>query len=161
MNGVDAVLLATGNDFRAVEAGAHCFAVQDGAYRGLSTAKIEGEQFSLTLRLPLAVGTVGGVTKLHPLAQTSLQILQHPSAGELMQIIAAVGLAQNFAALRALVTQGIQVGHMKLHLTNILLALGATPPEMAAAQEYFIHQAQENVSRRTVTAFLARMRQAD
>ena len=161
MNGVDAVLLATGNDFRAVEAAAHCFAARDHTYRGLSTAYLENEQFTISLQLPLAIGTVGGVTKLHPLAQTSLRILQNPSAGELMQIVAAIGLGQNFAALRALVSQGIQHGHMKLHLTNLLLAAQATKDEMKAAENYFIQQNQERISPGAVKSFLARMRQAD
>ncbi|MBP5296158.1 MAG: hydroxymethylglutaryl-CoA reductase, degradative [Bacteriovoracaceae bacterium] len=161
MNGVDAVLLATGNDFRAVEAGAHCFAAQDGHYRGLSKAFLQGDQFTITLQLPLALGTVGGVTKLHPLAQTSLQILQNPNAAELMQIIAAVGLGQNFAALRALVSQGIHQGHMKMHLHNLLLLAGADPAERAAAGTYFAQHPAEKITPGAVAAFLARMRQAD
>lgn len=129
MNGVDAVVIATGNDFRAVEAGVHAFASRSGRYSSLSHAEIVDGQFRFWIDLPLALGTVGGLTKLHPLAKLSLEILQQPNAEELMQIIAAAGLAQNFAALRALTTTGIQKGHMKLHLTNIIKQLDATDEE--------------------------------
>ncbi|MBM1104691.1 hydroxymethylglutaryl-CoA reductase, degradative [Aurantibacter crassamenti] len=126
MNGVDAVVLATGNDFRAIEAGVHAYASKDGHYRSLTNATIEGDIFRFWIELPLALGTVGGLTSIHPLAKLSLELLQKPSAEELMQIIAVAGLAQNFAALSALVTTGIQQGHMKMHLGNILTQLGAT-----------------------------------
>ncbi len=120
MNGIDAVILATGNDFRAVAAGAHAYASKDGRYRSLTHAKIEGGYFKFWIELPLSLGTVGGLTRLHPLAKLSMEILQNPTAKELMQIVAVAGLAQNFAALRALTTTGIQQGHMKMHLMNIL-----------------------------------------
>lgn len=120
MNGVDAVVLATGNDFRAVEAGVHAYAARDGQYRSLSNCSIEDGEFRFWIELPLALGTVGGLTALHPLAQFAMDLLGRPNASELMQITAAVGLAQNFGALRALVTSGIQKGHMKMHLSNIL-----------------------------------------
>ncbi|MGB0838316.1 MAG: hydroxymethylglutaryl-CoA reductase, degradative [Flavobacteriaceae bacterium] len=120
MNGVDAVVLATGNDFRAVEAGVHAYAARDGQYRSLSHCSIEDGEFKFWVELPLALGTVGGLTALHPLAQFAMDLLGRPNASELMQITAAVGLAQNFGALRALVTSGIQKGHMKMHLSNIL-----------------------------------------
>lgn len=125
MNGIDAVVLATGNDFRAVAAGAHAYACRSGKYKSLSNAKIEKGVFHFWLEIPLSLGTVGGLTKLHPLAKLSLDILQNPSAKELMQIIAVAGLAQNFAALKALTTTGIQQGHMKMHLVNILNQLEA------------------------------------
>ena len=137
MNGVDAVVIATGNDFRATSACAHAFAARDGQYRSLSTVSLLGDTFKFTLRLPLAVGTVGGLTSLHPLAKTSLAILGNPSAPELMQIIAAVGLAQNFGAVKSLVTTGIQKGHMKLHLLNILNQLDATPAQIERGKEFF------------------------
>ena len=137
MNGVDAVILATGNDFRAVEACAHAFAARDGQYRSLSFATVEDGIFKFSLRLPLAVGTVGGLTTIHPLAKTSLAILGNPSAAELMKIIAATGLAQNFAAVKSLVTTGIQKGHMKLHLLNILTQLNASEDQINRAKEYF------------------------
>lgn len=125
MNGIDAVVLATGNDFRAVAAGAHAFAAKDGQYRSLTHAKIEDGHFRFWIEIPLSLGTVGGLTKLHPLAKLSMEILQNPNAEELMQIVAVAGLAQNFAALRALTTTGIQQGHMKMHLMNILNQLEA------------------------------------
>lgn len=140
MNGIDSVVLATANDFRAIEACAHAFAARDGQYRSLSDCSIENGRFKFWLDMPLAVGTVGGLTGLHPLAKLSLEILGNPSAAELMQIIAVVGLAQNFAAVRSLVTTGIQRGHMKMHLTNILNHLLATPTEAAAAVQFFDHK---------------------
>jgi len=130
MNGIDSVVIATGNDFRAVEAGVHAYASRSGKYKSLSNAKIEEGVFSFWMEIPLALGTVGGLTKLHPLAKLSLEILKQPSAKELMQIVVCVGLAQNFAALRALTTTGIQKGHMKMHLGNIIKQLDATKKEI-------------------------------
>ena len=129
MNGVDAVVIATGNDFRAVEAGIHAYASRNGKYTSLSEAKIENNQFHFWLELPLALGTVGGLTNLHPLVKLSHQILGNPSAEELMQIVAVAGLAQNFAALKSLTTTGIQQGHMKMHLMNILNQFKASEKE--------------------------------
>lgn len=137
MNGVDAVVLATGNDFRAVEAGVHAYASRSGNYTSLSDCSIENGIFKFWLELPLALGTVGGLTALHPLAKLSLEMLQKPTAEELMQIMAAAGLAQNFAALRALTTKGIQHGHMKMHLQNILNQLGATDIEKEKIERFF------------------------
>lgn len=137
MNGVDAVILATGNDFRAVEAGVHAFAAKDGKYTSLTDASITNGMFKFWIELPLALGTVGGLTSLHPLVNLALEILQKPSAKELMQIVAVAGLAQNFAAVRSLVTTGIQEGHMKMHLFNILNQLGATEQEKATLTEHF------------------------
>ncbi|MEA1785603.1 hydroxymethylglutaryl-CoA reductase, degradative [Arenibacter sp. GZD96] len=137
MNGVDAVVLATGNDFRAIEAGVHAFAAKDGTYTSLSKARIEGDEFVFWMDIPLALGTVGGLTNLHPLVKLALTILQNPSAKELMQIVAVAGLAQNFAAIRSLITTGIQQGHMKMHLLNILNQLGATEEEKDALTTYF------------------------
>ncbi len=136
-NGVDAVVLATGNDFRAVEACGHTFATRSGQYRSLSHCSIMDGQFRFWIDLPLALGTVGGLTRLHPLAKLSLDILGQPPATRLMEIIAAAGLAQNFAALRSLVTTGIQKGHMKMHLVNILHHLGATETESDAVFLFF------------------------
>ena len=126
MNGIDAVVVATGNDWRAIEAGAHAYAVRDGAYGPLSHWErgAEGDLVG-TLELPLAVGTVGGATKVHPLARLALKILGVESARELAEVIAAVGLAQNLAALRALATEGIQRGHMELHARQVAIAAGA------------------------------------
>ena len=136
MNGVDAVAIATGNDFRAIEAGAHAYA-SIGKYKSHSKAFIKNEIFYFELKLPLAIGTIGGVTNLHPLVKLALEILENPNAKELMNIIASVGLAQNFGALRSLVTSGIQKGHMKMHLTNLLNKHGASDEEKEDAYVYF------------------------
>lgn len=137
MNGIDAVVLATANDFRAVEACAHAYAARDGQYRSLSRCSIHEGVFRFQLDIPLALGSVGGLTKLHPLAARTLEILGNPSAAELMMIVATVGLAQNFAAVRSLVTTGIQAGHMRMHLMNILNHLGAGETEIAAVSAHF------------------------
>lgn len=137
MNGVDAVVIATGNDFRAIEASAHAYAARDGQYRSLSTVSLQNDIFKFSITLPLAVGTVGGLTSLHPLAKTSLAILENPSAPELMQIMAAVGLAQNFGAVKSLVTTGIQKGHMKLHLLNIMKQLNASEDQIEKGKNFF------------------------
>jgi hydroxymethylglutaryl-CoA reductase len=137
MNGVDAVVLATGNDFRAVEAGVHAYASRTGQYSSLSHAKIENDIFSFWMEIPLALGTVGGLTSLHPLVKMALEILGKPSAKELMQVVAVTGLAQNFAALRSLTTTGIQEGHMKMHLNNILNQFEANPEERKAIINHF------------------------
>jgi hydroxymethylglutaryl-CoA reductase len=137
MNGIDAVVLATGNDFRAVEAGIHAYASKNGQYTSLSHAKIENGIFTFWLEIPLALGTVGGLTSLHPLARLSLEMLEKPSARELMQIVAVAGLAQNFAALRSLTTTGIQEGHMKMHLNNILNQFEATAGERSLVKNHF------------------------
>lgn len=136
-NGIDAVVLATGNDFRAIEACGHTYASRDGQYRSLSSCHIENERFKFWIDLPIALGTVGGLTRLHPIARRSLELLGNPSAQELMMIIAATGLAQNFAAVRSLVTTGIQKGHMRMHLINILNHLEASEKEMKEALNYF------------------------
>ncbi len=136
-NGIDAVVLATGNDFRAIEACGHSYASKDGQYRSLSYCSIENDIFRFWLEVPLAVGTVGGLTSLHPIAKRSLELLGSPSASELMQIIAATGLAQNFGAVRSLVTTGIQRGHMRMHLMNILHQLEATEKEVKRALVHF------------------------
>lgn len=135
MNGVDAVIIATGNDFRAVEAGVHAYAARKGKYRSLTHAVIHDDIFEFWIEIPLAIGTVGGMTTLHPLGKLSMEMLGNPNAKELMQIVAATGLAQNFAAIRSLITTGIQKGHMKMHLLNILNQMGATNEE----KQYFTH----------------------
>ncbi len=137
MNGVDAVVLATGNDFRAIEAGVHAYAARSGKYSSLTHAKIEGDIFKFWIEIPLALGTVGGLTNLHPLVKLALEMLHHPTAKELMQIVAVAGLAQNFAALRSLITTGIQEGHMKMHLKNILNQFHATDKEKTQIIDYF------------------------
>lgn len=136
-NGIDAVVLATANDFRAIEAGGHAYAARDGHYRSLSSCSIENGRFSFELEIPLAIGTVGGLTSLHPMAKKSLELLGNPNAEELMQIIAATGLAQNFAALRSLVTSGIQKGHMKMHLENIMRQLDVPKALQSNIKDHF------------------------
>ena len=137
MNGVDAVVLATGNDFRAVEAGVHAYAARGGSYSSLSHASIENGVFKFWIELPLALGTVGGLTGLHPMVKTALELLGNPSAKELMEIVAVAGLAQNFAALKSLTTTGIQQGHMKMHLFNILNQFEATESEKVILVAHF------------------------
>jgi hydroxymethylglutaryl-CoA reductase len=137
MNGIDAVILATGNDFRAVEACAHAYASRSGKYTSLTHAEINNGQFRFWVDIPLSLGTVGGITTLHPIVKFSHQLLGNPNASELMGITAAAGLAQNFSAIRSLVTTGIQKGHMKMHLLNILNQLEATDEEKVKIVEYF------------------------
>jgi hydroxymethylglutaryl-CoA reductase len=146
MNGIDAVVLATGNDFRAVEAGVHAFAAREGQYSSLTHAIVEDGIFRFWIEVPLALGTVGGLTSLHPLVKLALEILQNPTAKELMQIMAVAGLAQNFAAVRSLVTTGIQKGHMKMHLLNMLNQLGATESEKQELVTYFKDKTVTNAS---------------
>ncbi|MDB9954600.1 hydroxymethylglutaryl-CoA reductase, degradative [Flavobacteriaceae bacterium] len=137
MNGVDSVVLATGNDFRAVEASVHAYAARSGSYSSLTHASIEDGIFKFWIELPLALGTVGGLTGLHPLVKTALELLGKPSAKELMEIVAVAGLAQNFAALKSLTTTGIQQGHMKMHLLNILNQFEANATEKIQLIEHF------------------------
>ena len=146
MNGIDAVILATGNDFRAIEAGVHAFAAKSGQYSSLTHAQIKDGIFSFWIEIPLALGTVGGLTSLHPLVKLALEILKNPNAKELMQLIAVAGLAQNFAALRSLVTTGIQKGHMKMHLLNLLNQLGANEAEKKELVAHFKSNAVTNAS---------------
>lgn len=155
MNGVDAVIVATGNDFRAVEAGVHAYASKDGQYSSLSHAKIENGIFTFWLEIPLALGTVGGLTTLHPLVKFCHELLGKPSAAELMQIVAVAGLAQNFAAIRSLTTTGIQQGHMKMHLMNILNQLGANDHEKKQAVKHF---EKNTVSHSAVADYITELR---
>jgi hydroxymethylglutaryl-CoA reductase len=137
MNGIDSVIIATGNDFRATEACAHAFAAKDGRYTSLTHAAIEGDEFHFWIELPLSLGTVGGITNLHPMVRFAHELLGYPSAGELMEITAVAGLAQNFSAVRSLITSGIQKGHMKMHLLNILNQLEATDLEKEKVVAHF------------------------
>jgi hydroxymethylglutaryl-CoA reductase len=155
MNGIDAVVLATGNDFRAVEAGVHAYASKDGMYSSLSHAKIENGIFTFWMEIPLALGTVGGLTSLHPLVKIALNILDKPSSHELMQIVAVTGLAQNFAALRSLTTTGIQEGHMKMHINNILNQHQATKEERIAIAKHFENN---TISHASVVEFIEKLR---
>ena len=137
MNGIDALAIATGNDFRAIEACAHAYACKSGQYRSLSNAYIDKNNFVFELKIPLSLGTVGGLTQLHPLVKWSSELLKFPDAKSLMQIIAVAGLAQNFAAVESLITSGIQKGHMKMHLLNILNQKGALEYQKVKAIEFF------------------------
>jgi hydroxymethylglutaryl-CoA reductase len=131
MNGIDPVVIATGNDWRAIEAGAHAFAAISGRYTSLTHWSISTDSELVgKITLPMAVGLVGGATKTHPSAQAAIALLDVETASELGQVIAAVGLAQNLAALRALATEGIQRGHMTLHARNIALQAGALGDEI-------------------------------
>jgi len=155
LNGIDSVVLATGNDFRAIEAGIHAYAVKNNDYRGLTNIKLENGIFEFSIDIPLTLGTVGGLTTLHPLAKISLSLLGNPNAQGLMKIIACVGLAQNFSAIKSLVTTGIQKGHMKMHLMNILNHLKATDYEFQQAKAYFVDKV---VSQNTVRDYLLSIR---
>lgn len=155
MNGVDAVVIATGNDFRAVEACAHAYASRNGRYSSLTHCEVKDGNFRFWLDLPVSLGTVGGLTSLHPLVKLSLDILGNPNSDRLMEITAVAGLAQNFAAIRSLVTTGIQKGHMKMHLLNILNQLEATETE----KEYFVNYFKDKtVSHHTVISEFCKLR---
>ena len=137
MNGIDAVLISTGNDFRAVEAGIHAFASSEGMYKSLSECTIIDNIFKIKLKIPLSIGTIGGITDIHPMVKLSLKLLDNPTSDKLMNIICSVGLAQNFAAVKSLVTSGIQKGHMKMHLINLLIKQNATKDQINKAEAYF------------------------
>lgn len=130
MNGMDAVLIATGNDWRAVEASVHAYASRNGHYQSITTWRYENNTLYGTLTAPVIVGTVGGVTSLHPTAKRCLSMMQIGSANELSSVVASVGLLQNLGAIRALCTEGIIQGHMKLHIDNFAIAAGAKPEEL-------------------------------
>lgn len=154
-NGIDAVAIATGNDFRAIEAAGHAYASRSGRYKSLSRVEIENDTFRFILEVPMAVGTVGGLTALHPLAKQSLELLGSPSASELMMIASVMGLANNFSAVKSLTTTGIQAGHMKMHLFNILNHFKASDKEKDAAAEHFKDQ---KVSFSSVGQYIASIR---
>ncbi len=148
MNGIDAVVIATGNDFRAIEAGAHAYASLGGKYKPL-TKYYKNKQGDLVgeIELPVAVGLVGGATKTHPIAKINMKLLGVKTANELAEVIASVGLAQNFAALKALSTEGIQKGHMKLHAKNIAVTAGAAGKQVEDVAERMIREGNISVSR--------------
>ncbi len=154
-NGIDAVALATGNDFRAIEACGHTYASRSGKYRSLTKISVKDGMFKYTLRIPLALGTIGGLTSLHPMAKRSLQLLGNPNAEELMMITAVTGLANNFGAIKSLVTKGIQQGHMKMHLFNILNHYNASEEEKKKASEFFNDK---KVSFQSVSEFIKGIR---
>jgi hydroxymethylglutaryl-CoA reductase len=155
LNGIDAVAIATGNDWRAIEAGAHAYAARDGQYRALTewrvtTDSASGPQHNFLygrVELPLAVGIVGGATRAHPVAQTALKILGVTSARELSEVMAAVGLAQNLAAIRALATEGIQRGHMSLHARQVAIAAGADGADVDWVAAQLVEEGQVRVER--------------
>ena len=151
MNGIDSVLIATGNDFRAVEASVHSYACKDGKYKGLSECSIDNNIFSIKLKLPIAIGTVGGITDLHPLVKLSHRVLGKPNSSVLMEIVAASGLAQNFGAIKSLVSTGIQKGHMKMHLINLLKKYNASENQIANATDFF---KEKEVNNKAVQDFL-------
>ena len=148
MNGVDAVVIATGNDWRAIEAGAHAYAARSGRYTSLSQwgADKNGNLVG-TLEMPMAVGIVGGATKVHPAARTALKIMGVQTARELAEVIVSVGLAQNFAAIRALATEGIQRGHMSLHARQLAMAAGARDEEIERIASQMVHEKQVRLDR--------------
>ena len=137
MNGIDAVLISTGNDFRAVEAGIHAYASSKGKYKSVSECTIIDNIFKIKLKIPLSIGTIGGITDIHPMVKLSLKLLDNPTSDNLMNIICSVGLAQNYAAVKSLVTSGIQKGHMKMHLINLLIKQNATKDQIDKSEEYF------------------------
>lgn len=155
-NGIDAIVLATGNDFRAIEACGHTYASRNGKYSSLSEIDLSNGKFKYSITVPMAMGVVGGLTALHPLAKRSIEMLGNPSAAELMMVAAAVGMANNFGALKSLTTTGIQKGHMKMHLLNILNHFEATESEKEAAVEYF---KANKVSFNSVRSFLIALRE--
>lgn len=156
MNGIGAVTIASGNDWRAVEAGAHAYCCRDGQYRPMATWRIEAGHLVGELEIPMQLGTVGGPIKLHPTVKLVHKILDISSAGELAEIIGAVGLAQNMAALKALATVGIQQGHMSLHARSVAATAGAEPFEMDAVVRLMI--AEDEVKVHRARAILAELR---
>lgn len=155
MNGIDAVVVATGNDYRAVEAGIHAYASKSGNYSSLSHASISNGVFSFWMEIPLALGTIGGLTTLHPMVKLALEMLEKPTAKELMEVVAVAGLAQNFAALRSLTTTGIQEGHMKMHLKNIMNQFQVTTSEREAISAHFKNH---TVQHSSVVEFITNLR---
>lgn len=163
MNAIDAVLIATGNDWRAVEAGVHAYAAQSGKYTSLSQWRYKDGVLTGTMKIPLAVGTVGGVTRLHPFAQLSLKLMQTKGVDRLCSVVASIGLVQNLGALRALTTEGIIEGHMKLHIKNLTLSAGAKENEAPLVQEKLeeILKSTKRVSLSQAVDVLAEIRQFD
>lgn len=154
-NGIDAVLLATGNDLRATSAAGHAYASRSGIYKSLTTISLDDDLFRYELELPMTVGTVGGITQIHPTVKNVLAILKYPDARMLMMIAAASGLANTFAAVASLTTTGIQQGHMKMHLTNILNQLNVTNAEAEAVSNFF---SDKTVSYSAVENFIGHIR---
>ena len=162
MNGIDPVLIATGNDWRAVEAGVHAFAARSGHYQAITRWRYHDGTLTGELTAPIIVGTVGGVTSLHPTASLCLRMMGIESANQLSRVVAAVGLVQNLGAIKALCTEGIIQGHMKLHLDNLLMVAGATEGEMPLLKEQLQHWLMMNkrVSLNNACELLAELRQS-
>ena len=162
MNGIDPVLIATGNDWRAVEAGVHAYAARHGRYQAITRWRYQNGRLSGQLTAPIIVGTIGGVTALHPTAKMCLRMMGIESANHLSRIIAAVGLVQNLGAIKALCTEGIIQGHMKLHIDNLLLSAGATHQEMPALKEQLqrLLVVNKRISLTNACELLANIRQA-
>jgi len=161
MNGIDPVVIATGNDWRAVEAGVHAYAARSGQYQAITRWRYTDKTLIGEFAAPLIVGTVGGVTSLHPTAKLCLNLIQVDSANHLSRVIAAVGLVQNLGALTALCTEGIIQGHMQLHVSNLLLVAGATDHEVPLLKQQ-LHQylsVHKGISLRHVTDLLAQIRE--
>ena len=137
-NGIDAVMVASGNDWRAVSASAHAYASRGGSYKGLTSINLFDNVFRYELELPLAVGIVGGITQIHPMVKKAMAMMNYPNAKKLMMIAAASGLANNFSAIASMITTGIQEGHMRMHLTNVLSQLNSSPAERETAINHFI-----------------------
>lgn len=159
MNGIDSVVIATGNDYRAVEAGAHAYAARSGSYRPLATWRRMGSELVGSMELPLALGTVGGTLRVHPVARLALKLLGVTSAQELAQVAAAAGLASNFSALRALATEGIQKGHMSLHARGVATLAGALGNEVEAIASLLMQTGRVNVE--LARSLLDNLREAD
>jgi hydroxymethylglutaryl-CoA reductase len=148
MNGIDPIVIATGNDWRAIEAGAHAYAARGGRYTSLTTwAKGTQGELVGTIEMPMAVGIVGGATKVHPAAKVALKLMGVTNARELSEIIVSVGLAQNLAALRALATEGIQRGHMSLHARQVAVSAGAEGEEVARVARQMVKEKKINIER--------------
>ena len=159
MNGIGAVCIATGNDWRALEAGAHAYCVKDGKYGPMATWEVDGDELVGTLELPMAVGTVGGTIRLHPTVQLAHKILRIQGADELAEVMGAVGLAQNMGALKALATEGIQSGHMSLHARSVAATAGAEPDELDAVVRRLIEE--DGVKVHRAREILEQMRSGD
>jgi hydroxymethylglutaryl-CoA reductase len=147
MNGIDAVAIATGNDWRAIEAGAHAYAARGGRYTALTRWRVADGKLTGEIELPLAAGTVGGATRAHPSAQTALKIMGVSGGRQLAEIMACVGLAQNLAAIRALADEGIQRGHMTLHARQIAMAAGATGGQIDRVADQMVREKLVNTDR--------------
>lgn len=163
MNGIDPILIATGNDWRAVEAGIHAYASRNGKYQPITDWKMEGNDLVGRIEVPLAVGTVGGVTRLHPTARVALKMLKITKAEDLARICAAVGLVQNLGALRALATVGIVKGHMQLHAANLAIAAGAEVHEIARVRDRLteVLQVEKNINLSRAREILEAIRVAE